>query len=200
MNNKLIEKVREYVLALLKSKIPSNNVYHDVEHTINVAETAEIIGRASKLNDEELETVVIAAWFHDVGYIDKVEGHEELSAKYAEEFLLKENYPFEKIEKVKNCIKATKVPQKPTNILEEVICDADLSHLGKVTFKDRNDLFREEFEYYFGRQLSEVEWIKKSIDFLNEHKFFTEYARNEFNEQKKRNIELLQRELLKLSS
>ncbi|MCX7798287.1 MAG: HD domain-containing protein [Melioribacter sp.] len=200
MNQELIEKVKNYVLSLLKSKIPSNNVYHDVEHTINVAEAAELIGKESRLKDDELEIVVIASWFHDIGYIDKVDGHEELSAKYAEEFLLKEGYPIEKIEQVKNCIKATKVPQKPNNLLEEVICDADLSHLGKITFKDRNDLFREEFESYFGRQLTEAEWLKKSIDFLNAHKFFTEYARKEFNEQKKKNIELLQKELSKIIS
>ncbi len=199
MNYELIEKVKEYVLWLLQTKIPSNNVYHDVDHTRNVAESAEIIGRASNISDEELEIVVLAAWFHDLGYIEKVDGHEQLSAKYAEEFLLKENYPLEKIERVKGCILATKVPQKPNNLLEEIICDADLSHLGKKSFKDRNDLFREEFEYYFGRQLSDVDWLKKSIDFLNEHKFFTEFARKEYNAQKDKNIARLKEELSKIS-
>ncbi|MEJ5352629.1 MAG: HD domain-containing protein [Melioribacteraceae bacterium] len=199
MNYELIEKVKEYVLSLLQSRISSNHVYHDVDHTRNVAETAEIIGRASNLSDDELEIVIIAAWFHDLGYIEKVEGHEEISAKYAEEFLLKENYPKEKIEKIKKCILATKVPQKPENILEEIICDSDLSHLGKKSFKDRNDLFREEFEFYFGRQLTETEWLKKSIDFLSGHKFFTEFARKEFNAQKTKNLEKLKEELSKLS-
>jgi len=199
MNYELIEKVKEYVLSLLQSRISSNHVYHDVDHTRNVAETTEIIGRASNLSDEELEIVIIAAWFHDLGYVEKVEGHEEISAKFAEEFLLKENYPIEKIEKVKKCILATKVPQNPQNILEQIICDADLSHLGKKSFKHRNDLFREEFEFYFGRQLSEAEWLKKSIDFLNNHKFFTEFARREYDEQKSKNLEKLKEELRKLS-
>lgn len=200
MDYELIEKVKEYVLNLLQTKISSNNVYHDVDHTRNVAETAEIIGRASNISDEDLEIVILAAWFHDLGYIEKVEGHEELSAKYAEEFLRKENYPQSKIDKVKSCILATKVPQNPKSLLEEILCDADLSHLGKKTFKHRNDLFREEFEYYFGRQLSEAEWLKKSIEFLNSHKFFTEFARREYDEQKKRNISKLKEELSKISS
>ncbi|MDH7604197.1 MAG: HD domain-containing protein [Melioribacter sp.] len=199
MNYELIEKVKEYVLSLLQSRISSNHVYHDVDHTRNVAEATEIIGRASNLSNEELEIVIIAAWFHDLGYVEKVEGHEEISAEFAEEFLLKENYPIEKIEKIKKCILATKVPQNPQNILEEVICDADLSHLGKKSFKHRNDLFREEFEFYFGRQLTEAEWIKKSIDFLNNHKFFTEFARREYDAQKSRNLEKLKEELRKLS-
>lgn len=198
MDNKIINKVKEYVLSQLYSKTPSNHVYHDVDHTKNVAETAEIIGRASNINDDELEIVIIAAWFHDLGYIVKIEGHEEISASYAEAFLTKENYPKEKIEKVKQCILATKVPQKPKNILEKIICDADLSHLGKKSFKDRNDLFREEFEFYFGRPLTEYEWLKKSIDFLTEHKFFTEYANREYEEQKKENIAKLKEELSKL--
>ncbi len=199
MNYELIEKVKEYVLALLQSKISSNHVYHDLDHTRNVAETTEIIGRASNLSNEELEIVIIAAWFHDLGYIEKVEGHEEISAKLAEEFLTKENYPIEKIEKIKKCILATKVPQNPQNILEQVICDADLSHLGKKSFKHRNDLFREEFEFYFGRQLTEAEWLKKSIDFLNKHKFFTEFARREYETQKSKNLEKLKEELRKIS-
>lgn len=199
MNYEIINKVKDYVLSILYSKTPSNHVYHDVDHTKNVAETAELIGKASNLNDDELEIVILAAWFHDLGYIIKVDGHEEISASYAEEFLLNENYPKDKIEKVKKCILATKVPQKPKNILEEIICDADLSHLGKQSFKNRNDLFREEFEFYFGRQLSESEWLEKSIDFLNQHRFFTEYARKEYDEQKKKNIEKLKAELLKLT-
>lgn len=200
MDYELIEKVKEYVLNLLQTKISSNNVYHDVDHTRNVAETAEIIGRASNIGDEDLEIVILAAWFHDIGYIEKVEGHEELSAKYAEEFLKKENYPQDKINKVKSCILATKVPQNPKNLLEEILCDADLSHLGKKTFKYRNDLFREEFEFYFGRQLSEAEWLKKSIEFLKSHKFFTEFARREYDKQKERNILKLKEELFKISS
>lgn len=198
MNNKILSKAEAFALNLLESKSISKHVYHDVSHTKEVVESAEIIGRRSGLSDSDLEIVLLAAWFHDVGYIDKNEGHEEISAKYAQDFLSKEKYDLIKIEKIKRCILATKVPQRPKNILEEVLCDADLSHIGKKNFKSRNNLFREEFEFLFGRPLTEYEWLKKTIDFLIQHKFFTEYAALEYESQKQKTLNKLQKKLKKL--
>ncbi|MEW6194034.1 MAG: Pycsar system effector family protein [Bacteroidota bacterium] len=198
MSNKTVIKAEDYVLTLLESKRISNHVYHDVSHTKEVVESSEIIGRASGLNNSDLEIVLLAACFHDVGYLEKAEGHEDVSAKYAEEFLLKEKYDIAKIEKIKKCILATKVPQAPGNLLEEVLCDADLAHLGKKNFKNRNNLFREEFEFHFGRPLTEYEWLKKTVDFLIQHKFFTQYAAGEFEEQKQKNLKKLKKKLQKL--
>lgn len=198
MNNKIIIKAEDYVLTLLESKSINNHVYHDVGHTKEVVESAGIIGKASGLSNTDLEMVLLAACFHDVGYLDKIEGHEEASTKYAQDFLEKEKYDPVKIEKIKKCILSTKVPQQPGNLLEEVLCDADLAHLGKKNFKSRNNLFREEFEFHFGRPLTEYEWLKKTVDFLIQHKFFTQYASNEFEEQKQKNLKKLKKKLQKL--
>lgn len=197
MNNALINKAETYALSLLNSKNLTNHVYHDVSHTQEVVEASETIGIAVGLTESELEIVIIAAWFHDLGYVEKTEGHEQIGAEFAEEFLGKENYPQEKIKKVKNCILATKVPQKPKTLPEQVLCDADLAHLGKKNFKSRNNLFREEFEFLFGRPLTEYEWLKKTIDFLISHKFFTDYAATEFESQKQINLLKLQKKLRK---
>lgn len=197
MNESILQKVEDHVTYLLSKNTPVNNVYHSIDHTREVVDAAKIIGGASNLTDEELEIVILAAWFHDLGYLDKIDGHEEISARYAEEFLAEENYPAESIKKIKNCIMATQLPQSPKNILEEVLCDADLSHVGKVTFTKRNNLFREEFEFHFGRELSEYEWLKKTTDFLSHHKFFTEYACNHLEPQKQKNLSKLQKKLKK---
>lgn len=197
MNESILQKVEEHVTYLLSKNTPVNNVYHSIDHTREVVDAAKNIGSASNLTDEELEIVILSAWFHDLGYLDKIDGHEEVSARYAEEFLAEENYNAENIKKIKSCIMATKLPQSPKNILEEVLCDADLSHLGKFTFTKRNNLFREEFEFHFGRELSEYEWLKKTTDFLSHHKFFTEYANNHLEPQKQKNLNKLQKKLKK---
>lgn len=198
MNSPIITKAEDYVLNTLRKNLSENHVYHSIDHTKEVVEESKLIGKAEGLNASELEIVKLAAIFHDLGYVEKIDGHEDSSAKFAEEFLIKENYPKSKIEKVKNCILATKVPQKPNNILEQVICDSDLSHLGKKTFKKRNDLFRQEFEFHFGRELTDYEFLKNSIDFMNHHKFFTEYANQELEPQKQRNLSKLQKKLKKI--
>ena len=71
----------------------------------------------------------LATWFHDTGYSEGPEEHEERSCVNAENFL-KGKIPDADLEIVKGCIRSTKVPQRPTSILEQIICDADLSHLG----------------------------------------------------------------------
>jgi predicted metal-dependent HD superfamily phosphohydrolase len=200
MNNNLLEKAEEYVLSILYEKSSQEHVYHDVSHTQDVILSSRIIGQAENFTDSDLEIVQIAACFHDLGYVDISEGHEEKSAEYAREFLKKENYSPDKIDKVCNCILATKIPQMPKNILEEVICDADLAHLGKKNFVNRNDLFRVEFEFHFGRSLSEQEWLEKSIEFISSHRFFTGYAQQILEPLKLKHMEEMKRILENLKS
>ena len=76
MDNKLIEKVKKYVNDIFQEKYDKRSTYHSFEHTREVAEAAEKIGKASDLNDEELEAVIIAAWFHDTGYLFQHDDHE----------------------------------------------------------------------------------------------------------------------------
>jgi predicted metal-dependent HD superfamily phosphohydrolase len=200
MKDSLLKKAEEYALSILYEKISQEHVYHDINHTQEVISSCETIGKAVNLSSEELEIVQIAASFHDVGYVVKSNGHEEISAEIAREFLAHENYPADKIEKVISCILATQVPQNPKNVLEEVICDADLSHLGKKNFINRNDLFRIEFEHHFGRSLTEFEWLIKSIDFISTHKFFTDYAKRELEPLKINHLEKLKLMLAKLKN
>jgi len=58
------------------------------------------------------------------------------------------------------------MPQTPTNILEQVICDADLLHLGKKDFSDHNELYRLEIEKTKGKTFSEHEWLVRSLSFI----------------------------------
>ena len=198
MDKVILQKAEDYVLHLFNTRAIPNNVYHSADHTCEVVEACEVIGTASNLSEDDLEMVMLAAWFHDVGYLDIIKGHEEVSAKYAEEFLAEGNYPTEKIQIIKNCILATKVPQMPNTLLEQVICDADLAHFGKKTFKKRNNLLRKEFEFHYGRELTDYEFLKTTIDFLNRHKFFTEYAIKKLEDQKQKNMLRLQKQLRKI--
>lgn len=195
MQKSFMAKVEEYVRSVLETRTLPRNHYHDLAHTKEVVKSSVEIGISEKLSDDDLEIIKIAAWFHDVGYIEKTEGHEEISTMYASNFLSEENYPAEKIVTVVGCILATKIPQKPKNKLEEIICDADLSHLGKKIFFERNNKFRVEYENYPGHNLTEYEWIIKTIDFVTSHHFFTDYALQNFSEQKKENLRLLQEQL-----
>lgn len=191
----LLQLAEEYASRMILERSPRQNLYHSLEHTKDVVNAAIEIAKGENLSNEGLEIVALAAWFHDLGYIEKTSGHEEISAMFASNFLIDQNYEQAKIDKVVGCIMATKVPQHPKNHLEKIMCDADLNHLGRKTFIDRNNLFRSEFEHYFKRRLTESEWLIKSIEFVSQHNFFTDYAQKTFSDIQSENLALLQQQL-----
>ncbi len=199
MKQELIKSIKSYINHLYNQSAPSENVYHDISHTKSVIAACEKIGKSLNLNDDELEIITISAYFHDVGYIYTRENHEERSVEIAKSFLAENHFERDKIEKIAGCIMATKIPQSPKNNLEEVLCDADLSHLGSKDFFERNEIFRMEIEKINDKQLSDIEWLQSTIDFFNSHNFFTQYAIDKFDEQKKLNLIKLKKRLRKRS-
>lgn len=195
--NQIINMVSAYVSNLLVERLPRDLCYHNPSHTLEVVSNATEIGNNSGLSEDEMEILLLAAWFHDTGFIKLYEGHEEKSAEIAEKFLKANNYPEEKIQTVKNCISKTKLSNKPSNILEYVLCDSDLAYLGKKNFFDRYESLRDEWRKIFGRIYNEKEWLELNLDFFLQHHFYTEYARKTFSEQKKANLEELKKMLAK---
>ena len=106
-----------------------------------------MIGEGFNLDEHEMLLVQLATWFHDTGYSEGPEEHEERSCVNAEAFL-KGKIPDADLETIKGCIRSTKVPQRPTSILEQIICDADLVATATST-NSRN--------YTFGTRLAKGE-------------------------------------------
>lgn len=195
MLKSILEKVEDYVEHILRERSPLYNAYHNLAHTRDVVHSSIEIGIGERLSPDEMEIVQIAAWFHDIGYIENPVGHEEVSAMYSSNFLNEENYPEDRIEKVIGCILATKVPQNPKTKLEKIVCDSDLNHLGRDNFSARNELFRKEQEFYRKRKLNEAEWLTSTIDFMTRHHFHSDYAEKNFLPVKQQNIKDLQHQL-----
>ena len=173
----LIEKSSQFVEGFLKDKLTDDMLYHDLKHTKEVAEAAEEIGRAENLTDDQLETVIIAALFHDTGYYQGSKQHEVISKDIASDFLRDNNVDERKIADISGCIIATKLPQRPTNKMEEVLCDADLYHVANQNFFEKSELLRRELVARGEIDIKDSKWRKKSLKFLKKHDFFTAYAK-----------------------
>lgn len=197
MTNTLIKKSTDFVSGLLEHKLPEKIVYHDFTHTNEVIEMCRKLGETSKLSPWDMEILILAAIFHDSGYIFTIDGHEQKSAEIAAEFLKENGCPEDKISKITSCILATSMPQNPKNSLEEIICDADLSHFGRKNFFERIDLLRFELEFTKGLVFSDAEWLKSNIDMLISHPFRTKAAQAELNERRTENLLKLQKKLRK---
>lgn len=187
----LIHRAEKYVRNLY-SETDKDLYYHNLEHTEHAVKAAKEIAMYYKLNEEDHSVVVVSAWLHDVGYIiSGSENHEEASVKVAKEFLFNEQASSEFIKKVEGCILATKMPQQPTNLLEEIICDADLYDLGTEHFKKNNKKVRKELEVFLGKELTGSEWRTFSLIFLKKQVYKTEYCKNLLEAGLKKNIQAI---------
>ncbi len=192
-------KASDFVSVLFKERLAEYLVYHTFEHSKMVADTAQKIGKGMKLGEEGIEVVALAGWLHDTGYTEVYRGHEEISVRIATEFLRKENYPEEKIKLVTGCIRVTKIPQHPKNLLEEIVADADLSGLGRKTFFAQSELLRIEWEKALSIMQSDEEWAQQNLDLLTGHRYFTSYAQEKYSEQQAENIRINYKTIRKLT-
>lgn len=194
MTSALIDKSREYAESTL-IKLQDKYAYHNIEHTRQVAKAAEEIGIHSNLTQDQLETVIIAAWIHDTGFAMGCEYHERHSAIAAEKLLKEWNASEEKIKAVNQAIEATVMPQNPKDIVGQVLCDADLSHLADGDLLEVSNRLREEMAITKDKKFSDKEWYNYNLSFLETHHYFTAYGKEVLERKKRKNIKLLKKKL-----
>lgn len=186
----LVEHTKEYVAEFIAENFTEKICYHNIDHTMEVVEATEIIGRKCKISDKDLETVIISAWFHDVGYFMGCENHERASAKIAEEYLKRENVDTERIIQVKQCILSTKIPQKPKTLLDKILCDADLYHLATEKFFEKSQLLWREFSLH-NKDITPKYWLNQSKDFVEAHEYHTSFGKHKLLPKLEKNLTLI---------
>ena len=198
MTPEQLQEVVEFVSDFYKQSAFELYSFHNLQHTINVVTAVEIIGVGEGLDKKEKSAAILAAWFHDVGYINGFKEHEENSAKIAAEYLLKKGVPEDDIQAIRQLILATKHPQQPLSAAARVICDADLLHLSDADYEEKNALLRKEWKDTKKEYCSDEEWLKRNIDFLSNHRYFTSFCRDNFEKKKQKNLKKLRKKLQNL--
>ncbi|KZS38897.1 phosphohydrolase [Aquimarina aggregata] len=185
----ILEKAENYIFELFKEKLPKTCLYHNFLHTQRVVKSAREIIEKTDISNEDSEVVQIAAWFHDSGYIKGEENHEKESALIAADFLSKYQISDKKIESIQNCILATKFGKRPNTILEEIIKDADSSHLAKDYFTEVSELLLEELKHQGKSKQSGKEWRAENVKLFSEqHQYYTRYAVEHWGPKKNKNL------------
>lgn len=193
MNYKeIIHKAENHVCELFEAHQNDVFVYHNLEHTKEVVKVAGKIAEHYNLSTQDYYAVLLAAWFHDVGYLfgcDK--GHEEKSAEVATLFLEEMKADPMLIENVREGILATKMFCNPPSLIAKILADADLFHLGTPDFKKTNKKVWIEMKRYFGKRIPAYVWQKGSLKLLERHQYHTKYCRELLQEGKQKNIDFL---------
>ncbi len=189
---KLLQEVQQFVKNIFATRVSPAFVFHDINHTRDVVRACEEISSRYQLSDEEELALLIGAWVHDIGYSSgSANQHEEHSQKLAVAFLTEKRVPQQLIDMVSGCITATRMPQTPTNQIEQIICDADLYHLGTEKFEEKNRLLRQEINQLQDKEINKKDWRQINIEFLQRQRYFTDYAKNKLEPVKQKNLDKL---------
>jgi len=167
----------KFILGHLETNLSPLLFYHNIGHTRNVMEAAMLIASYEKISNDDIALLRIAVALHDSGFLFTYSNHEEKGCDFAKEILPEYNFSKDQVEKICHLIMATKSPQNPKTLLERIICDADLDYLGRAGVEiSANKLFEELKQCSI--ITTEEEWVKKQIDFLASHKYFTSFSLN----------------------
>ena len=174
----------DFILDKLEKEIPATLCYHNIDHTRDVCDAVERLGRAENIPDYELKLLYVAACYHDSGFLNVAHEHEAESCRIARENLPAYSFNNDEIDRICGMIMATRIPQSPRNKLERILADADLDYLG------RDDFFTIGDKLYHERKLTDRnEWNQVQLKFMQAHHYFTQTALNLRGPKKQQNLE-----------
>lgn len=166
-----------YAFLCLERELPPQLSYHSLAHTRDdvlpaVTRLADSIG----ITGEDRLLLQTAACYHDIGFVTQREAHEMVSVQIARDILPSFGYNPAQLALISGMIMATRLPQSPQTLLEQMLADADLDSLGRADFFCRSLDLRAELAAY-GNACSLNDWYGRQVQFLCQHCYFTPAAR-----------------------
>ena len=184
--------IRAMVMQKLSSQLSEDLLYHGIHHTIDVEFQAERIAKSEKINNkEDIYLLKLACIYHDTGFLITYKEHEIAGCNFAKNELPEFGLTPKQIEIICGMIMATRIPQTPHTLLEEIICDADLDYLG------RNDFFSISHTLFKELQKrkvlsSEKDWNAMQIKFFKNHSYFTETNKKLRGREKSKHLAMIE--------
>ena len=182
--------IKQPILSRLEKELDPRLGYHNISHTLDVLKQAEKIARKEGVKDRhDLLLLKTAAVFHDSGFLFVYKGHEEKGCEIASEDL-KNVFSEPDIKKICGMIMATRIPQSPNTLLEQIICDADLDYLGRKDFEPISTHLYKEF-ITFKIIPDDCVWDHIQIKFFESHRYFTKTTIESRNDIKMKHLDIL---------
>jgi len=197
LDSELVRKAEGFVQDHFDKKIPPQYVYHNFGHTRRVAAVIAELADEAGVNHEAKENLVLSALFHDTGFSVSSRDHELHSKEIAASFLRDENIAEDRVAEILKCIDATRLGHVPQSQLEMLMKDADTSNLGEDNFFEISEQLRQELNIVNKEGIDENAWDQINLQFLKEHKFYTQQARKRFAELKGKHIKRIEKKLKK---
>ncbi len=164
--------------------------YHNFSHAIDVYSAVNRLALLDNVSYKDRFLLKTAALLHDIVFVSRAKNNEKRSAEFASQYLPKIGYSVQEVQKAGQLILATKMPQKPNDYLERLLCDADLDNLGRPDFFELGKKVRMELCLP-----DNEEWYQQQLGFLRNHEYHTDVARKLRDSGKQLNIQKLEKML-----
>lgn len=185
-------------LDILEKGLKPELQYHSIHHVLSVIERVEFIGTYEALDAEQVALIKVAALFHDSGFLEGPKEHELKSCDIVRLQLPQYGFNEVDIEHICAMIMATKIPQSPADLMAQVLCDADLDYLGTEDYDGPANQLRSELQA-INPAMNPLQWLQLQINFLENHSFFTSYAREHREPLKRLHLGRLKKQLNRLT-
>ena len=171
MNTPLLSAAAHRARTLLSTQLSTEHRYHNIGHTESVVAAVELLGTRAGLPEATLEKLLLAAWFHDTGFVRTYTGHEEVSQELLEEFLRAQGYPTDYVPPA--YIAVTHAEQVPADLATGILKDADYNNLGSAEYFTATRNLRYEWTHFLQRTFTDRGWLSYCVQFLQTHQYYT---------------------------
>jgi len=185
---KTLIAVSKYVEEYFQENSRPELTFHNLKRTKYVVRAVEKIATYHKLAKEDMFAVMAAAWFRNIGYLNGKEEHAKAGAGIARSFLQHQGVDHPLVSRILRLILINDRDIKPGQQLEEIMLDGETYGLGRKSFTKKNELLRKEKQLTLKEPIEINNWYKTTIDFLEDHQYYTAFARTLLTGQKIENL------------
>ena len=179
------------MLSKMDSELDKSLTYHCYAHTLDVMQQALALAEMDNLNEHERLLLMIAAAFHDSGFLLQRPKNEPIGAQMAREAMLASNeFSAEEQEMVWQMIMDTQLnaegpAQTARTNLSPWLLDADLANLGRDDFWHQTTLLSQEM------QIPIEEMFPFTHTLMARHGWLSPAGQLLFSEKKQQNLDFL---------
>ncbi|MEM9992195.1 MAG: hypothetical protein AAF738_10550, partial [Bacteroidota bacterium] len=175
-----IAQARQFVLNLHNKAANAKLLYHNYAQTAAVVEQVEQLSNTlPSAKPEVVEIALLAAYFHQVGYLKKYQNPQEASKQLAQQFLTSINYSSSHAPHVLRSIEAS-FEGKAHNIAAALLVDALHYVRYGEQYNEWSGLLRIEQELMLDKTIPKKDWQAQELQTLLQVQFYTPHGKTSF--------------------
>ena len=189
MNKSITVKAEKYIKNLMADQMSKNFLFHSQGYSNKTIDKAKEILEASNDLDVDVDKILVAVWFIHAGFAVDYSSHINESVQLVSNFLKDNGCSLNEIEAITELIESTWQDDEPKNDSEKILKDVGTWFYASEDFEEMLQLLRIELEN-LNESIPDLDtWRLSYVEKLRiQHKFYTEFAKENWQEQKEENI------------